>query len=93
MMKEILKAAIARFAPERPRGFMVHFEESDGRFLTGRWFPDARKGEPLIRTERQAWSIARKFAKATAGRCVNIYVTDDKAAPVPNYRERMIVNR
>ncbi len=74
-------------------GYMVTFEWKQGRMLTGDHFPDKHGGEPLIATEEEAWVLASKFAAATKGRVVNVYVIGSDFAPVPRYRERMIENR
>ena len=76
-------------APET--GYRVRFERVDGNFLRGDHFPE--RGEPLIASEEQAWQLAIRFAAATVGRCVNVYVVDGAWSPVRSYRERMIENR
>ena len=76
-----------------PNGFMVSFEWCGDGFLRGDHFPDMRAGEPLIKTEEEAWNFAAKFAKAKKGEVCNIYVIDHKFRPVDNYREKKIANR
>lgn len=74
-------------------GFMVAFENLYGGILGGDNFPDKRAGEPLIKTENEAWSLAHKFAAKTVGRCVNIYVVDHNYRPVEGYEKLAIDNR
>ena len=74
-------------------GYMVHFERVEGSVLASDHFPDKHAGEPLIATEEEAWVLAAKFAAATYGKCVNLYVIGSDFRPVPRYAERMIVNR
>ena len=74
-------------------GFMVSFEHRYGAFLRGDNFPDKRAGEPLIKTENEAWSLSRKFAAKTVGQCVNIYVVDHNYRPVKWYEKLVIDNR
>lgn len=76
---------------KRPSGYRVSFEHVDGGILRSDFFPD--RGEPLIETEEEAWCLARLFAARTRGKCVNIYVTDDKYCPVSGYKNRMFENR
>jgi hypothetical protein len=76
-----------------PSGYMVHFERIEGSMLVSDYFPEKRLGEPLINTEQEAWDLAKRFAAATYGRCVNIYVIGENYAPVPGYEGRKIVNR
>ena len=75
-------------------GFMVSFERLEGCGTLGADnFPDKHAGEPLIENEQEAWALAEKFARATHGQCVNIYVIDANFRPVPGYKNRMIINR
>ena len=74
-------------------GFMVDFEWERGGFLASDHFPDKHAGEKLIETEEEAWILANKFAKATKGKCVNIYVVDSNFHPVEGYQLRIIINR
>jgi hypothetical protein len=83
------KAVMDRRAPEP--GYRVAFERVEGKILASDHFP--ARNEPLIASEEQAWELARKFALATVGECVNIYVVDSTWSPVRSYRERMIENR
>lgn len=76
------------------KGFMVSFEWKKGNaLLMSDYFPDKHSGEPLIRTEEDAWGLAAKFAEAMKGKVVNLYVMKDDFCPVDNYRERLIHNR
>ena len=75
-------------------GYMVSFEWAEGGMLRSDCFPDKHSGEELIKTEREAWEIARKFASKTVGRCVNIYVIrGDNFTPVGGYEIHKIANR
>jgi hypothetical protein len=76
-----------------PKSYMVIFDWVDGCFLRSDHFPDKHSGEPLIASEEEAWRLASQFAQNTVGRCVNIYVIDDKFNPVPDYQSRKITNR
>jgi hypothetical protein len=70
---------------------MVNFEHKSGVILTSDYFPE--KGEKLIKTEEEAWDLAKDFATKTRGKCVNIYVVDKRGVPVAGYKERFIENR
>lgn len=83
--------AIIRAGAIKPKGFRVHFERVEGRFLCGDYFPE--RGEPLIETESEAWKLAKKFAAASKGQYVNLYVVDEKWGPVENYAKLRIDNR
>lgn len=74
-------------------GFMVSFEHKDGIILRSDHFPDKHAGEKLIETETEAWILANKFAEATKGKCINIYVVDSNFLPVKEYKLKEIVNR
>ena len=74
-------------------GFMVSFEWTEGGLLRSDHFPDKHAGEKLIGTEATAWALARKFARKTTGRCVNIYVVKSDFSPVKNYKLGYITNR
>ncbi len=76
-----------------PPGYMVSFERVEGRMLAGDHFPDKHGGENLIPSEEEAWELARAFASATRGKCVNILVTDSEFHPVVGYLEKKIENR
>ena len=65
-----------------PKGFMVSFEEYDGRGLRGNHFPDKHAGESLIPTEEEAWALAKLFADNCPKRYVNIHVIDCKFSSV-----------
>jgi hypothetical protein len=75
----------------KPQGYRVHFERVDGGLLISDYFPD--RDEPLIPTEGEAWGLAERFAKNTAGVCVNLYVVDEQWRPVRDYQSRKIANR
>lgn len=77
----------------KSKGYMVSFERVEGSVLASDHFPDKHGGETLIETEAEAWRWASKFALATYGKCVNIYVTDDTFSPVKGYCEKKIKNR
>ena len=74
-------------------GFMVAFERVEGGILASDYFPDQVAGEPLIKTEEEAWRLAEEFAARTWGRCVNLYVIKSNYTPVEGYKDRLIVNR
>lgn len=73
-------------------GFMVGFEWVKGG-LRSDHFPDKRAGEDLIKTEVEAWDLAKQFAEKTYSKCVNIYVINANFSPVENYRDQLIINR
>ena len=77
----------------KPKGFMVHFEWCGDGFLRSDYFPDKHAGEPLIKTEHEAWELARAFAKATKKRTCNLYVVNNDFTPVYGYAAREIANR
>ena len=76
-----------------PKGYMVHFEKVEGSFLWSDHFPDKHAREELIKTESEAWDLARRFAEKTFGKCVNIYVIDETFSPVYDFRYKEIINR
>lgn len=65
-----------------PPGYMVSFEHVDGAIFRSDYFPDKHAGEPLIKTEADAWEIAKRFNDATGSDYVNIYVVDHVFHPV-----------
>ena len=75
------------------KGFMVCFEHVQGGMLAGDYFPDKHAGETLIASEEDAWDLAVKFAGATVGKCVNVYVIGANFVPVSGYQLRRIENR
>jgi hypothetical protein len=75
------------------KGFMVSFEWKKGSLLQSDHFPDKHGGESLIGDLETAWKLAEKFADATKGKCVNIYVIDESFSPASGYSERRIENR
>ena len=70
-------------------GYMVSFENRSGGFYAGH-FPDKHAGEPLIKTEIEAWDLAERFANATGDDYVNIYVINQTFHPVKNYKNRIL---
>lgn len=58
-----------------------------GIFLCSDCFLE-RDEEP-IKTEEEAWELARKFAGATTT-CVNIYVVDENYSPVSGCFSKML---
>ena len=75
------------------RGYIVHFDEVRGSLLYSDYFPDKREGEALIKTEEEAWLLARAFASKTVGKCVDVYVCDNYHIPVFGYEKKKIKNR
>lgn len=49
--------------------------------------------EAVYAVIREAWELARDFARATCGQTVNLYAVDSRHAPVPRYESKMIRNR
>lgn len=75
----------------KEKGFMVHFEKVEGGILGSDYFPDKNTGEDLIKTEGEAWELARRFANATSPKeYVNIYVVDNKFYPVSGYERKKL---
>lgn len=56
------------------KGFMISFEDYDGRGFRGHHFPDKHAGESLIPTEEEAWALAKLFAENCPKSYVNIHV-------------------
>ena len=78
----------------QPKGYMVSFEKVNGGILASDHFPDKHAGEPLIKTESEAWTLAQKFANATEPEeYVNIYVIDDNFNPVNKYFEKTKIKK
>jgi hypothetical protein len=69
---------------------MVSFEKRNGGILSSDHFPDKHAGEGLIATEKYAWELAERFAKATDDTYVNIYVVDNNFSPVIGYEGRLL---
>lgn len=67
-----------------PTGYMVSFERREHGVLRSNYFPDKHAGEPLIKTEEEAWELAERFDNATS--YVNIYVVDQRFVPVDGYK-------
>jgi hypothetical protein len=72
-------------------GFRVSFEWYGDGFLRSDFFPENQE-EP-IRTEKEAWTLAKKFADAMKGKVCNLYVMDNRHVPVRNYNRLRIDNR
>jgi hypothetical protein len=68
-------------------GFIVTFEVRRNSMLHSDHFPDVREGEPGIKTETEAWDLARAFAKAKHDHeVVNVYVCSARDfTPVAGY--------
>lgn len=67
----------------KEKGYRVHFDRIDGAVLKSDYFPDSN--EPLIALESQAAWLAKRFADATIGICINIYVINEKYEPVGDH--------
>ncbi len=67
--------------------YTIHFfeKEIDGDELLPDHFPDQNICEDLIGTVDEAWLYAKKFAKNTKGKYVNIHICDSQFKPVPGY--------
>lgn len=89
----IIKAAEKPARYTSVGGFMVSFEVVQGNILGSNHFPDKHAGEKLIKTEDEAWLIARRFASATDETYVNIYVIDSSFSPVKNYDLKKLKRR
>ena len=89
----IIKAAEKSAHYTSIRGFMISFDVVKGNMLHSDHFPDKHAGEKLIKTEDEAWLIARRFASATDETYVNIYVIDDSFSPVKNYDLKKLKRR
>jgi hypothetical protein len=80
-----------RMIDDHERGFMVHFEVQTGSVLPADYFPDRSEGEELITDEEKAWTLAKRFAKAGENQnIVNVYVVNQHAKPVADYKERIL---
>lgn len=66
----------------RKKGYMVLFDVKEGIMLRSDYFPEKHAGESLIETVEEACDLAEKFAKATDGKVVNIYVVDNTFSPI-----------
>jgi len=69
-------------------GYMVSFEEVRGSILASGHFPDKHAGEKLIKTEDEAWNLAKRFADASGPNYVNIYVIGKDFCPVAGYDKK-----
>jgi len=72
---------------EKKLGFTIHFSEkeiNENGLLTDH-FPDQNICEDLIGTIDEAWCLAKKFAKNTEGKYVNICICDREFKQVPGY--------
>jgi len=54
------------------------------------FFPEM--DESPIKTEDEAWELAKKFAEKTFDYCLDIYVYDENFTPVKEYKKKMIRN-
>ena len=75
---------------KEPKGFMVEFEHRIDGMLRSSHFPDKHAGEPLIKTEEEAWELARNFAEILPQEYVNIYVIKENFFPVECYEEKKL---
>lgn len=74
---------------EAKEGFRIHFEVREGSILRSDFFPD--REEELIKTEDEAWKLARRFACAVDfNTYVNIYVINKTFSPVVGYRDKKL---
>ncbi len=71
-------------------GFMVEFEKRKNGLLRSGHFPDKHAGESLIKTEEEAWELARKFAENSSKDYVNIYVIRQDFCPVQGYQKKIL---
>ena len=87
-----MKIAVAmQIIETQERGYMVQFEVVGGWGLCCDHFPDKQAGEDLIKTEEQAWELAKRFAAAVNPKeYVNIYVIDQTFSPVSGYDEKKL---
>ena len=72
-------------------GFVVCFERyinKDEKVFD--FFPEL--DEELIKTEEEAWQLAKLFAEKTHDYCINIYVMDENLTPVKDWRSKRIIN-
>ncbi len=80
-----------RMIEDHERGFMVHFEVDTGNILRTDYFPDKSEGEELINDVEEAWTLAKRFAKAGENHnIVNVYVVNQDARPVTDYEKRKL---
>ena len=79
-----------RFSKTPDAGFMISFEKRSGGLLESQYFPEKHDNEPLIKTEEEAWRLAKRFAAATNESIVNIYVVDSEFSPVQGYDRKTI---
>lgn len=90
-MKTSQALKIMKITPKSKKGFMVSFEKKvRGRTYMSDHFPDKKSGEALISTEKEAWSLANKFAEATDDNYINIFVIDEYFSPVEGYYEKTL---
>lgn len=85
-----LNEALAIINGKKRKGYMVHFEVREGGVLRSDYFPDKHEREPLIQTEEEAWSLAKRFADSTDENTVNIYVVDNTFSPVSGYDNKRL---
>lgn len=74
----------------KPKGFRVRFHWVLGKQVRGGdYFPEG-VDEPLIADIDTAWVLAERFAKASKGKTVDVYVVDSEGTPVADYRTRVL---
>lgn len=74
----------------KKEGYMVSFEVKEKGTLRSDHFPDKHAGEPLIKTESEAWLLAAAFAVSSDDNICNIYVVDSDFSPVKNYDSKKL---
>jgi len=60
----------------KDKGYMVRFLRKENKMYTVDTFPDKFAGEELIKTEKEAITLATKFSEETKGVFFNIYVVN-----------------
>jgi hypothetical protein len=75
---------------KKESGYMIHFEKRIRNTLSADYFPDKHENENLIKSEYEAWKLAKRFANATDETYVNIYVIDNNFRPVSGYEKRKL---
>lgn len=74
----------------KPKGFRVRFHWVLGTLVRGGdYFPEGAD-EPLIQDIDTAWVLAERFARASKGKTVDVYVVDAEGTPVADYRTRVL---
>ena len=80
----------SKIKPSKEKGFMIHFEKTEGHCLASDYFPDKHAGEKLIPTKDEAWNLAKRFTSATLSDIVNIYVIDHNFYPISGYQSQTL---